>query len=74
MEKDFSTNQKRILQVVQVLSSQKMDILLLIDMSLISKEIESVLNDKRTYSAKILGEDSNSDLALLKIEENKLPF
>jgi Do/DeqQ family serine protease len=36
--------------------------------------IEVVLNDKRTYSAKILGEDSNSDLALLKIEENKLPF
>ena len=35
MEKDFSTNQKRILQVVQGLSSQKMDILLLIDMSLI---------------------------------------
>ena len=39
-----------------------------------AKEIEVVLNDKRTYSAKILGEDSNSDLALLKIEENKLPF
>ena len=39
-----------------------------------AKEIEVVLNDKRTYSAKILGEDSNSDLALLKIEENELPF
>ena len=39
-----------------------------------AKEIEVVLNDKRTYSAKILGEDPNSDLALLKIEENKLPF
>tara|TARA_B100000900_G_scaffold238827_1_gene202932 strand:- start:217 stop:1308 length:1092 start_codon:yes stop_codon:yes gene_type:complete len=39
-----------------------------------AEEIEVVLNDKRTYSAKILGEDSNSDLALLKIEENKLPF
>ena len=39
-----------------------------------AKEIEVILNDKRTYSAKILGEDSNSDLALLKIEENKLPF
>ena len=39
-----------------------------------SEEIEVVLNDKRTYSAKILGEDPNSDLALLKIEENKLPF
>ena len=30
--KGFITNQKRILQVAQVLSSQKMDILLLIDM------------------------------------------
>ena len=39
-----------------------------------AEEIEVVLSDKRTYSAKILGEDSNSDLALLKIEENKLPF
>ena len=39
-----------------------------------AEEIEVVLNDKRTYSAKILGEDSNSDLALLKIEENNLPF
>ena len=39
-----------------------------------AEEIEVVLNDKRTYSAKILGEDSNSDLALLKIDENKLPF
>ena len=29
-----------------------------------AKEIEVVLNDKRTYNAKILGEDSNSDLAL----------
>lgn len=39
-----------------------------------AEEIEVVLNDKRTYSATILGDDSNSDLALLKIEENKLPF
>ena len=39
-----------------------------------SEEIEVVLNDKRTYNAKILGKDSNSDLALLKIEESKLPF
>ena len=39
-----------------------------------AEEIEVVLNDKRTYSAKILGKDSNSDLALLKIEEKKLPF
>jgi Do/DeqQ family serine protease len=39
-----------------------------------AEEIEVVLNDKRTYNAKILGEDSNTDLALLKIEESKLPF
>lgn len=39
-----------------------------------AKEIEVVLNDKRTYTAKMLGEDPDSDLALLKIEETKLPF
>jgi len=39
-----------------------------------AEEIEVVLNDKRTYNAKILGEDTNSDLALLKIKENKLPY
>ena len=39
-----------------------------------AEKIEVVLHDKRTYSAKILGEDANSDLALLKIEEEKLPF
>ena len=39
-----------------------------------AEEIEVVLNDKRTYNAKILGEDSNTDLALLKIEGSKLPF
>ena len=39
-----------------------------------AEEIEIVLNDKRTYSAEILGEDPNSDLALIKIEETNLPF
>ena len=39
-----------------------------------AEEIEVVLNDKRTYSAEILGEDANSDIALLKINEKKLPF
>ena len=39
-----------------------------------AEEIEVVLNDKRTYSAEILGEDHNSDLALLKIEEKNLSF
>ena len=39
-----------------------------------AEEVEVVLNDKRTYNAKILGEDTNSDLALLKINENKLSY
>tara|TARA_B100000614_G_scaffold262683_1_gene297651 strand:- start:5025 stop:6119 length:1095 start_codon:yes stop_codon:yes gene_type:complete len=39
-----------------------------------AQEIEVVLSDKRTYTAKILGEDPKSDLALLKIEEENLPF
>ena len=39
-----------------------------------AKEIEVVLNDKRTYSAEILGTDPNSDLALLKINGKKLPY
>lgn len=37
-------------------------------------KVEVTLNDKRTYSAKIIGTDPNSDLALLKIEEKNLPF
>ena len=39
-----------------------------------AEEIEVVLNDKRTYAAIILGEDSDSDLALLKINEKQLPY
>tara|TARA_Y100000766_G_scaffold46578_1_gene36845 strand:- start:1683 stop:2777 length:1095 start_codon:yes stop_codon:yes gene_type:complete len=39
-----------------------------------AKEIEVVLNDKRTFSAEILGTDPNSDLALLKINGKKLPY
>ena len=39
-----------------------------------AKEIEIVLNDKRTYSAEILGVDPDSDLALLKIDEENLNF
>ena len=37
-------------------------------------EIEVVLNDKRVFSAKLVGADPNTDLALLKIDENNLPF
>ena len=32
------------------------------------------MNDKRTFSAKIVGSDQPSDLAVLKIESNNLPF
>jgi Do/DeqQ family serine protease len=38
-----------------------------------TKEIEVVLNNKRTYSAKVIGADPNTDIALLKIDENDLP-
>ncbi len=37
-------------------------------------KIEVVLNDKRTYSAEVIGTDPNTDLALLKIKEKDLPF
>lgn len=37
-------------------------------------EVEVVLNDKRSYSAKIVGADPSTDLALLKIAESDLPF
>ncbi len=42
-----------------------------------SNQIEVVLNDKRSFKAKIIGVDPNTDLALLKIDANnlvKIPF
>ncbi|MEI6767067.1 MAG: trypsin-like peptidase domain-containing protein [Bacteroidota bacterium] len=36
--------------------------------------IEVTLNDKRTYEAKLVGADPNTDLALIKIEESNLPY
>lgn len=36
--------------------------------------IEVTLNDKRTYEATIIGTDPSTDLALIKIEENSLPY
>lgn len=36
-------------------------------------EIEVVLNDKRTYSAELIGRDPGTDIALLKIKEDNLP-
>lgn len=38
-----------------------------------SAEIEVVLNDKRTFKAKLIGADPGTDIALLKIEVEKLP-
>ena len=35
--------------------------------------VEVVLNDKRSFEAKVIGTDATTDLALLKIEANNLP-
>ncbi len=35
-------------------------------------EIEIVLNDKRTFDAKVIGKDPNTDIALIKIEADSL--
>lgn len=37
-------------------------------------EIEVILNDKRSYQAIIIGNDPSSDLAVIKIEEDGLPY
>ncbi len=37
-------------------------------------EVSVTLNDKRTYDAKVIGTDPNTDLAVIKIEEKNLPF
>jgi len=37
-----------------------------------AEEIEVVLNDKRSYTAQLIGTDPNTDLALLKIEGNTI--
>lgn len=39
-----------------------------------ANSIEVVLNDNRTYKAKLVGTDKSTDIALLKIEERDLPF
>jgi serine protease Do len=39
-----------------------------------ASKIEVVLNDKRTYVAEVIGTDPNTDLALLRVKENNLPF
>ncbi|MCY7360884.1 MAG: Do family serine endopeptidase, partial [Ignavibacteria bacterium] len=37
-------------------------------------ELEVILNDKKSYKAKLIGTDPNTDIALLKINEDNLPF
>ncbi|MBI4645411.1 MAG: trypsin-like peptidase domain-containing protein, partial [Bacteroidia bacterium] len=39
-----------------------------------SEYIEVVLNDKRSFKAEIIGTDPKTDIALLKIEADNLPF
>ncbi len=39
-----------------------------------AKEIEVTLNDKRNYRAEVVGTDPATEVALLKIKENDLPY
>ena len=39
-----------------------------------ANEIEVVLNDKRTFTATVVGTDPNTDIALIKIDANNLPI
>lgn len=39
-----------------------------------ANKIEVVLNDKRTYVAEVIGTDPNTDLALLRVKEDGLPY
>lgn len=39
-----------------------------------AEEITVILNDGREFGAKVLGEDPNTDVAILKIEASELPY
>jgi Do/DeqQ family serine protease len=39
-----------------------------------ASSINVTLNNKRTYTAKVIGTDPGTDLALIKIDETRLPF
>ncbi|MCC7018081.1 MAG: trypsin-like peptidase domain-containing protein, partial [Rhodospirillales bacterium] len=39
-----------------------------------AKDIEVTLNDKRTYKAQVVGTDPATEVALVKIKEDELPF
>lgn len=40
----------------------------------VADEINVTLHNKKTYKAKLVGRDPNSDIAVLKIDGNKFPF
>jgi len=40
----------------------------------VAEEINVTMHDKKTYKAKLVGRDPNSDIAVLKIDGNKFPF
>jgi serine protease Do len=39
-----------------------------------AESVEVTLNDKRTFTAKVIGHDPGSDIALIKIKADNLPF
>ncbi len=39
-----------------------------------ASEIEVMLNDNRTYKATLVGSDPDTDLALIKVDEDQLPY
>jgi serine protease Do len=39
-----------------------------------ASELEVTMNDKRTFTAKLIGTDPTTDLALIKIESNDMPY
>ena len=39
-----------------------------------AEKVEVTLNDNQSYTAKVIGTDPSTDLALLKIDEKNLPF
>src|SRR5690606_6744360 len=40
----------------------------------IASEIEVVMNDNRSFQAKVIGTDPSTDIALLKIDGEELPY
>jgi serine protease Do len=39
-----------------------------------ANEIEIILNDKKTYTAELIGTDVTNDIALIKVDANDLPY